>query len=126
MILKQRKAHFKIWMVLGVLLPMLLFLAWSVIPEPSIETGQWKELKITHTLQSSGKIVNLDIQAPINLPGALVLLGQQRESKYEECQVLGQIQGSGSYEFTIPENSVGQYLLLYNPYNKTIVKSLKL
>ena len=128
MILQYRRRHFRIWMVLAIVLPISFVVAWCSIPESSIggQALEQQDIDLEYTFQTTTGRIEVRVRGPLSSSGAVVLVGESSDSHIDDCQVIGQIQGSGDYQFTVTEDISGHYLLFYNPLNKERIKSFKL
>jgi hypothetical protein len=128
MILLHRKRHLYTWVVLAVLLPVLFYLAWYSIPESYIKVPgeNLNEIYVNYNYQAPTSILELEIQSSKSSAGDLILVGENDNSRFDECMILGQIDGSGTYRFQVSKNLHEKYLLFYNPFNKSITQSIKL
>lgn len=128
MILLHRKRHLYAWLVLAVLLPVLFYLSWCSIPESYIKVSgeNLNEIDVNYNYQAPTGILELKIQSSKSSTGDLILVGENGNSRFDECMILGQIDGPGTYRFQVSKDLHEKYLLFYNPFNKSITRSIKL
>ena len=126
--LQYRKRHFRIWLILSLVLPLGFVIAWCSMPESNIggQTSIQQDIDIDYTFQATRGSIELRVRGPLSSSGAIVLVGEHSDSPINDCLIIGQIQGSGVYEFTVTEDFSGSYLLLYNPLSKEQIESFKL
>ena len=127
MILRYRRRHFRIWMALAILLPIAFVVAWYSIPD-SLDPpfSDPADLQLEYNFKGTTGHIQFNIKDPISNTGALVLVGKNSDSAIEDCIIVGQIQGAGSYKFTTDEDVSGSFALLYNPFTRKVINSFEL
>ena len=127
MILRYRRRHLGIWVVLAILLPIAFVVAWCSIPDNiGGPRSQPTDIQLDYNFQGTTGRIEFNIKGPISNTGALVLVGKHSDSAIEDCLIVGQIHGAGFYEFTTDEDVSGAFALLYNPFTKKVINSFEL
>lgn len=143
---KLRKRHRYMWMVLGIALPLLCLEAIENIPKDVIadiprhsctlvggvcgisESDTEGSIIVNPNIQNS--VISLSVNGPLKSAFTLVYLSSDQQVN-EEAQLIGSIEGMGTYDFEVSENhSFGDnpYLVIVDKLNSTTLyhKSLNL
>lgn len=141
MIIQLRKRHYYTWLILAILLPLGLLLAYFNIPENKndtfsrnnpvafttiISSKQTGDLKVNLRENSKGKLqIEVIILQP--LIGAANQLFVSNSSENLKRILLGSLESKGIYRFQIPENFVKSstiYLEIFDVIKKKEVEKL--
>ncbi len=107
MIAGQRKAHKYIWIGIAVVLPLLMFLAIKDLDFTSARTSDASgELPVSFSL--SGQSLKIQVDTPLKSTASLVY---EMYTDGSRGNILGQLEGRGSYEFLISPGTKGIYIM---------------
>ena len=120
-----RKRHQQIWWILGLLLPIIWAASMMVINKQSNkesllregdkESGFFVGIKKEDTYQS--KNIFVDVYGTIPSPQTLVYLSFNEKTSIENSQLLGRIDGKGSYSFELDSLSIIQPIKIVKGFN---------
>lgn len=121
MIKQLRKRHLQIWLVLALILPIGIVVAWTFIPvqpthhllqpqQPtilpkliqSIQKGNYT-INIRCTGNDSAYQVEFINRIPLTAPSLLIYSIREGAKTIDEHQLLGRIESRGHYYFPLPE-----------------------
>lgn len=145
MILRFRKRHRWMWLIIGSLLPVLYVMALMARPEGDLTTGTPMSQPLTQVLKTLASAPELDVwltkdelgnhYLEIELketsrhPLATFYMGQKEAGKIEAFRLLGAVGAQGRQRFPIDSLAMAQstqYLLQYDPIRKEKVSTIQL
>ncbi|NRB49722.1 MAG: hypothetical protein HRU41_18720 [Saprospiraceae bacterium] len=137
MILRFRKRHRAMWLLIGVLLPIAFVTALLARPGEIETTGTQlnplstqvlKEAATTPALDAwvtkddlNNYYLEIDYKETARHPLATFYLGPKEEGKLDTYRLLGKVEAQGRQRFTLDSLAVAggrQYLLQYDPIRK--------
>lgn len=145
MILKLRKRHRLIWLVLALVLPLGYLVALKARPAPigtsagtidSVKTTMLKELVNQPTLKAwfskdglNGYYLEIDLTLAATHPLANFYLTNAPDADIKTGRLLGVVGAQGHQRFVVDSLALGQspaYLLQYDPLRKEKIYSIEL
>lgn len=143
MIIQLRRRHYYTWLILAILLPFGLILAYFNIPDVKndnfsrvtlavftkiIANQQTKDLKINLRENSEGKLqIEVIILQP--LIGAANHLYLSNSTERPREILLGSLASKGIYRFQVPNNFSNRqtiYLEIFDIFKKKVIETIKL
>ena len=145
MILRLRKRHRSMWLIIGILLPVLYVLALMARPDvPVIEgapisqptTMVLKELANQPALQAwltkdeqDHHYIEIELKKPTQHPLATFYIGQTETAQLETYRLLGAVAAQGRQRFMVDSLLISQpkqFLLQYDPVRKEKISTVTL
>ncbi len=142
MIYQLRNRHFRTWIILAVLLPLGFVAALLAIPKDkfgeiishqrpqnaSVEKLSEDDLVSISILKGADNPgVEITLKQALRVPGASIFLATDDSDDINLAQMLGQIDSRNTYYFSTNGEVVhGQYLLFYDPINRTVFHKIAL
>lgn len=132
------------WLILGILLPIGFFTAYSVIPTYPTDNPNLLEInpavgKIIHTAEDDEFLVNyreannqcqveITLKQALSVPALVVYNSTAPDSTINDANLLGRLGTIGTYRYAIapPPTGTSISLLFYDPIRQTIHKELKI
>lgn len=141
MIYRLRNRHFRIWIILALLLPVGFVVSLSAIPEallgevishlrPARSTViQLSEdsLVMVSTLAEADKPgLEITLKQPLQVPGAHIYLAVNQSEDINLAEFLGQIDSQNAYYFSTDKIVTSDHsLLFYDPINRVIFHKIE-
>lgn len=145
MIYALRKRHRKMWLLLGILLPIGFIAAVLAVPEMVVENDfdikqpvlysdiissfeeEDYEVHLRKDANLPGRQVEFVVKEAFKVPTVLVFFSHQETETIQNTGVLGKIGGPGSHRFNlgnIANQNPQIYLLLYDKFKEQVFKKI--
>lgn len=144
--LALRKRHLYTWIVIAILLPVGMFVAFQAIPTTTISNQQLvfsqSAIEKVAPIQSSDccdfalingglgqKKLQIEVKKAIEYPSVLVYQTAKLDDPIEQGTLLGQLTTQNLYQFDLAPNTSGQYnfaIQLYDGIKKSIIQKVEL
>lgn len=140
-----RSWHFSIWLVLAILLPISIIIAWWAIPiTPIVMLPERKKMEILPlklqsqetpqhivTIRANADKTILQLQwknkTALTVPSAIIYLQQNEEKDITNSLMVGRIEARGEYNFPIKKDEFGNNeirLVVYDFIHGVVIERL--
>ena len=144
MIRVLRQRHLQVWLLLGFLLLLGIISAWLAVPatvkdrlmQPfpgttlPVVLEEIQKPAYTIRLRASGDSSKLQLewmnQTVLTAPSAIIYQLKQKTEKIEDADIIGRIEGRGSYYFPLRKDSahLGFHFVLYDIIHQQVIDQI--